>query len=127
LYGRGYLEVPKCCDDQACNQGYGNSYSLQGEAPQGFAKNQTMQPGRPGSAPNPNMNSGNQRPATPPAAAAARVPNNSGTNVAARPVSAPAYSGQNRNNRSATPPASGNLSNGQRPALIGPLGYDELK
>lgn len=130
LYGRGYIEVPKCCDDQNCNDGRQQTFGNYDRLP-GYPLSAASGRPAPTTATGVNNNARPSAGAVPAPSASARNLNNASSHaaprVAARPASSPAYSAQNRNNRASTPTASGNLAPGQRPALIGPLGYDELK
>jgi pilus assembly protein CpaC len=116
LYGRGYIEVPKCCDDNGISSVQGVSYPSSGMLPgvvvPGGAAPETLPPGGEQGAryqPGPvrrSINAGyRQSPSSP------RM----------QPVSTRNPYG--RYSRSPAPSA----SRGAEPALIGPIGYDVLK
>jgi pilus assembly protein CpaC len=97
MFGRGYLEVPKCCDDGSCAGGAGASPVGMGGPVNGFEaySPDVMYPADPGLLP----------PSTP-----LSPPNPQGAN--------------NRSSRNAVIPASAKIA---EPGFIGPLGYDVLK
>jgi pilus assembly protein CpaC len=97
-FGRGYIEVPKCCDDGSCASGVGASPV--GMAP--VSGYETLSPGISIPADQPGL--------LPPGAPQIQGANPQGAN--------------NRSARNMVTPASAKIA---EPGFIGPLGYDVLK
>jgi pilus assembly protein CpaC len=128
LYGRGYIEVPKCCDDNGISSVQGVGYPSSG-----------MMPGVvvPGGTPEalPPAGDNGAAPASGSGARYQRGPVQRSINASYRRPSASTRRSQpvsrnnpyGRYNRSPAPSANGSDSRTAEPALIGPVGYDVLK
>ncbi|MEQ8791452.1 MAG: pilus assembly protein N-terminal domain-containing protein [Pirellulaceae bacterium] len=130
LYGRGYIEVPKCCNEGDFSSVQGVSYPSSGMMP---GVSPEVLPSGGASISNP-VNNGNAAPAESGASYRGMPQRSINASYQQRPAAAQQYgqpaatpSRYNPYDRAPARQAAPSTSRGAEPTLIGPIGYDVLK